>query len=131
MCDQDQSMAYRSSIYFILSLILCSGGALIKAHAQIPSVDQPQDQNEQNSLLDSSQIKSDQALNFVESEQLLSRAASWRQNGFRVDLGYYSETIKGIGSAPSGTSQGVRIGFGARLDDEWSLSGSRRVPVPG
>ena len=74
-------------------------------------------------------VPSSAELDFVESEQLLDHHALWRQDGFRVDLSYYSETINGFGEAPSGSTQGVHIGLGARLDEDWSISGTLRYGV--
>ena len=77
----------------------------------------------------SEDVKAAEPQTFVESEQLLSDRESWELSGLRVDLGSYQEFITGRSPAPSGSIKGVHIGVGARLDEEWSLSGALRYGV--
>lgn len=66
---------------------------------------------------------------FVESEQIISTSELWKEEGLRVDLAYFESKVSGLYSSPNGLIQGVQIGLGTRIDQQWSLAGTLRYGV--
>jgi hypothetical protein len=51
---------------------------------------------------------------------------AWRQDGFRLALGYTGDFAFGAGQVPGGYLHTVELRVGARLDADWSLLGTLR-----
>ena len=94
------------------------------------SLEQVEDTQEQKQRAGSQEQKqTNEPKVFVESEQIVETSKLWQDDGLRVDLGYFENTIYGLSGSPDGLIKGAHIGLGTRLDHQWSLAGTLRYGV--